>query len=139
MKLAKSVAHFLPPSEVDQKAKLRRTLSSELYIKELEVMRKRRRSTQSGGPIPRSLLLRLQALGAFISDLLMSSALLVALLLLEAGLTVFIETLRMLTEDGAFLIFAELMHIFLMCADGFLFIWVVLYWTVRAINGGKDE
>ena len=101
--------------------------------------RKRNRSAQGGGDIPKLLQLRLRALGAFVSDLLMSSALLITLLLVELGLTFFIEALRLLTGDEYFLLFAEVMHVFLMCIDGILFVWVVLYWAVRAIKGGKDE
>ena len=87
----------------------------------------------------RSLRSRLVIVGTYGCDLLLGASLFTMLLLIDGMTAALVALVPLLSNDIAFLRLAEFMHIFLMAADGFLFILAVLYLVVRAIRGGGNE
>jgi len=82
---------------------------------------------------------RLKLLGRYVGDQLVGVILFIALVVVDGFASWLVALLPLVSDDVVFLKFAEFMHLLLMAADGFLFVWAVLYLLVRAIKEGKDE
>lgn len=72
--------------------------------------------------------------GKFTSHILGGAAMCTVLLLVSAGLSVLLQMLPLLTAEPDFLLFARVMHLFLLWSDGCLFVWWVLYSIVKRVK-----
>jgi hypothetical protein len=66
-------------------------------------------------------------IGEFASHIIFGAAMCAVLLLVSAALSALLQLLPFLSSEPEFLLFARVIHLFLLWSDGFLFVWWVLY------------